>query len=175
MNKQELLETVDIIKNVRKNKELIIDESNDEIFFLKCCLVNPQSYGALIQNRFININNGQKIKSSENKGNCIIDNQYYEIKSSISFNNCFNIVQLRPWQNIDYYLIFVNISEDVSISVLRLNHLQMMEEIENHKQSAHGTMIANQNNQNIEYRMTIDDDLLLQFKNKYAISNTLKI
>lgn len=175
MNKQKLLETIDILKNIRKNKEVIINELNDEIFFLKCCLVNPQSYGALIQNRFIRLNNGLKIKSSENKGDCIIDNHYYEIKSSISFNNCFNIVQIRPWQNIDYYLILANIDKNVSISVLKLNHQQMMNELENHKQTAHGTIIANQNNQNIEYRMTIDNDLLLQFKRKYAISNTLKI
>lgn len=175
MNKDELLLLIQNIMKLKNNKEEIIDEPNDELFLYKCYVLNPQSYGSLIENRFIKRNNGIKIKSTLNQGDCIINNKNYEVKTSLSFNNTYNIVQIRLWQNVDYILIFVNLDKDLTLSICKLTTEQMKEEVEKREQYAHGTKTSNLENKNIEYRFTLSYNESKDFIEKYFISDNINI
>lgn len=175
MQKDELLKIIQNIMELKNNKKDIINEPDDELFFYKCSILNPQSYGTMIQNRFIKRNNGIKIKSSLNKGDCSINNVNYEVKASISSINKYNVVQIRLWQPVDYILIFVNFDKELTVSICKLTHEQMEKEVEKRKQYAHGTKTANLDNKNIEYRFTLPYTESKEFIEKYFISNDLNV
>ena len=69
--------------------------------------INPQSYGARIQNKLIKDFNLSKVSAQKDKGDVTnINGKFGEIKVSYkTISNKFNFVQIRPHQNCDFYLL----------------------------------------------------------------------
>ena len=100
-----------------------------------------------------------KMLASANRGDYhnLDDDTYIELKASFTNKgNNLNIRQIRLWQDVDYYLaIYINHNNIRDSKVYWLTHQQMVEEVEKGGSATHGTSEANQENNNIEYSITI--------------------
>src|ERR1035437_7346137 len=135
------------------------DDAFDD-FITKLLFLTPQSYGARLQS-FLIKRFRLNPPTSKDSGDFVDQfGQPHELKASIitPTNNCLNLVQIRPWQDVDYYCVAI----DTRVSpyqeyVFVLSKSQMLEELRlNGATSAHGTALANKNNANIELRMAIE-------------------
>jgi hypothetical protein len=141
------------------------DDLTEEDFIKSIILLNPQTYGNRIERRIICEMKGKKVKPSLNKGDMEKNGEFYEIKTSILFNknNSLNLVQLRLWQNVDYYLC---IGYDLrNFKYKKYSFLLTKEEMIKETKlckmsSAHGTKKINKKNSNVELRFS------LKFSNK---------
>ena len=144
------------------------------------CL-NPQSYGARIEKYIKDILEFDKVAAKENKGDLVdpIRDEYYEVKISLltKSNPSLNLVQIRLWQNNDFYLCVAYDLRDVSNYkkyIFLLTHDEMEEECKR-ASAAHGTSASNNNNENVELRLSIvcdeDDDTFNTWKEKYLIED----
>lgn len=163
-------------EKLTNNKDWIENSSWEE-FILAMSLKTPQSYGAAIQNRIIKELNGYKIPASQEKGDCVIDSYYHEIKSSIltHTNDTMNLVQIRPWQNIKgYYCFAFDIRKYKKFDIYQffLTHEQMIEEINLIGALSHGTKRTAQNNkhneQSVRIKILQDDIIFKSWKKKYS-------
>jgi hypothetical protein len=160
MRKDKLLNLLKIQKNIR------MDAHNNttwgfELPFNKFLMYmklyfTPQSYGIRIQNRIIKENGWNSIPSTLNRGDSIDkDGKYNEIKISyLTPNDFYNLIQIRLYQNIDYYYLMFVDSEYNPIYVT-LTESQMKELVNKYGTAAHGTKNSILENKNIEYRITI--------------------
>lgn len=149
-------------KFVRKNHEKLHNETWSA-FVKLMTYVPPQSYGIYFQKRLIRELNLKETHSNKDKGD-FVDHfgDHYELKVSFSTDLIpkMNLVQIRPWQNTNYYFItFVLKDDKVYAYCFKLSHKQMLEEIILCKMSsAHGTKKALVNNEKKELRKTINID-----------------
>lgn len=148
-----------IIKEIESNKEWGFD-TPWEFFILGISFLNAQSYGSRIQNRFIKHFNFKKVKSKDNNGDLINNqNQSFEFKASIltQTNTYLNLVQLRPWQDVSYYCFAFDIrNQQFKGYLFELTKQEMIDEMKKIKAtSAHGTQYALKDNLNIEFRMSL--------------------
>jgi len=151
------------------------DESKDEdfgfddewlLFLKKMCLLSPKSYGTKIQNRVIIRNNFNKVSQKDDKGDFEINNEYYELKTSVITvtNKTANISGLRKYQNINgYYILLIDASDynRPQTYIYKLSKKEMNNEMKTMKACPlNGTKQANINNKNIPYRigLLIKDD-----------------
>lgn len=117
LDEQKINEQIKIRKEIRefadKNENFGFDY--DFNFFLKVChcYINPQSYGTRIQNRLILEYCWEKTQTKLDKGDVKLkNNKFGELKASYkSVDGKFNFVQIRPYQNCDFYL-FLAINPD---------------------------------------------------------------
>jgi len=135
-----------------------------EDFILVMQMLTPQSYGSRLEKRLIKQLGFNRIKSDKNMGDCEDSfGDQWEIKSSIIniSNDCLNMVQIRPWQDIKGYIVVVFDTriDPIDIQVYRLDKNQMDKECDLcSANSAHGTKNANKNNKNVELRFSIKID-----------------
>jgi len=131
--------------------------------FLKCiALLNPQSYGSRIANFYsdkLGIPNSKDI----DQGDKSFNGKNFEFKSSIftSSNNQLNLVQIRPWQNVDYIFIGVDVTDLTNIHSQLFYLTKSQYELEQsliRVSSAHGTKKATVNNETIEVAMRLNKD-----------------
>lgn len=154
MNIDEKLREMTVLKiQARKEKR----NHKDPDTFIRDCFVNrtPQSYGCRIEKRYIEKNKMTKIKK-KNHGDAMDGLEANEIKGSISDNGSFNIVQIRPHDIFDYYLVlFFEIASngDVFQHFFKVPKSDMM--TFRGVGRAHGTKESNVKNANVEYRLTV--------------------
>lgn len=167
MTKNELWDLAFKISEINEIKDFSKWSKNCdwEEFILTMRFFNPQSYGFKIQNKIIQHLKGEKVPSKLDKGDMLFHNNYYEIKSSIltNTNNMLNLVQIRPWQEIQGYYCFafdIRNKYDFKIHEFYISHSQMLDEIEMYGSSAHGTKtVTAENHYNeIAIRILCDDD-----------------
>ena len=133
-------------------------------FIKHMSLLNPQSYGSRIERRIIRDSQNTKVNSSLGRGDMVSGgDSYYEIKNSIvtDANNALNIVQVRLWQDIDYYLCIAYDLRDLDnfkSYIFLLTHDEMKEQCRYQANAAHGTNDANVDNTNVEMRFSIPID-----------------
>lgn len=147
------------VKNIRRmNKDDLIKKDWDD-FLLHCALLNPQSYGAIIEKKFRIVNGLPKIPAKENKGDVFNprDGKNYEVKSSyLSSDGGYSLVQIRPWQNVDYYILLVDIKDEKVIKkFFVLTHDEMIKEVELLGGAAHGTKEIITEDVHVEKRITL--------------------
>jgi len=112
------LSLLEAAKQKRKNKNKKYDNNwSLEEFYLFCyAYKNPQSYGPAIERRYVENLCLTKIPASEERGDILENRLYKEVKGSISDNNTFNMVQIRPHHKVDSYVCpWANINEDGSV------------------------------------------------------------
>lgn len=144
-----------------KNKNYGMD--NDLEYFIKnISLLTAQSASVRIENRVSKDFELKKISPSIDLGDFIdYKGNYYEFKASIlnETNDCLNIVQIRLWQEIQYYLLIAFDIRDLNnfrSYMFILTKQQMIEEMKLVKAcAAHGTKKANEFNLNTELRYSL--------------------
>lgn len=101
-----------------------------------------------------------------------VKGEYIELK--VSFSNKgknLNIRQIRPWQDVEsYLLLYIDDFYQKDNVLFRLNKVQMLEEIKNHGSHTHGTHEANKLNRNHEFSITIPIDPKKALYNRWSSS-----
>ncbi len=155
----------DVAKDVRDNierKNKPIDLNNMTLVDY-CSLVSstysPQRYGSLMEKAITDRFCFTKVSSKEDCGDYKCqENKFVELKCSVVnsiTDRKFNVVQIRPWQNVDHYQILVLDNTSQNVMAYKLSKEQMLEEAGKHGSVAHGTKSASDENTNIEYRLSI--------------------
>jgi len=122
-------------------------------------LLTSQSSGGRIQNYIFESLGWTSVPSSEGRGD-VKNNlgQYFEVKTTMitTSNGSMNIVQIRLWQNISGYHVFViDTLKNNALTHFFLSKSEMAEEVNLLGQSAHGTKSANAENNNKEWAVRI--------------------
>jgi hypothetical protein len=169
------------IATISKDRNWGFDLSEKE-FIKGMSLLNPQSYGGRIESYIRRILGYSKILAKENSGDIrSLNNKDVEVKVSLLTitNPSLNMVQLRLFQDLDYYLCVAydlrKISEFNSYIFL-LTHDEMKKECEIYNVgAAHGTKKTNLQNENIELRMSFNcddgDEQFSRWKQKYLFKS----
>lgn len=126
-------------------------------------IISAQQYGIRFENYIIEKCGGERVKQKLGRGDLLYKNKYAEIKVSIlnDSNNVLNLVQLRLYQEIDYYIFMAldNREDKVKVYYYLLSKEDMEREVLICKASnAHGTKEANNENNNKELRLSISID-----------------
>ena len=148
------------IQKIRGIREGLVDlcirgEISRREFFRVSSLLTPQSRSPMWQNFYITEIGATKNSRNDNNGDFNYKGVNYEYKASCNDDDLVNIVQIRLWQGCDYIIQFIRV--DKSVTTFRLSHEQMEAEMDALKAvPAHGTVLANKKNENLEYRMTFE-------------------
>lgn len=132
------------------------------IDFAKAMLcLNPQSYGSRVDKRLSEILGLLPTNDQDRGDRKSINGKYLEWKGSFftSSNTALNLVQIRPWQNIDYiyYAFDMRSLNDIKMQLFYLTKNQMDSELVK-ASSAHGTKESNKDNKNKELALRIEAD-----------------
>ena len=134
---------------------------NEKEFIKKVSLLSPQSYGLKIE-KYINKElNSNLVMAAKNRGDLNLKGRYIEVKSSIitKRNPFLNMVQIRLYQDLDYYLCCAFDVRDIynyKSHYFLLTHDQMENEMKIVSSSnAHGTKDSIKNHENIELRYSL--------------------
>lgn len=173
--KQVKKDILDISEDIRADK-LWGFEKDWETFTQGVSLLPPQVYGFRIQNRFKK-ELGMKDSSSLDKGDFSDNEKDFEFKCSLLSHesSLVNFVQIRPWQKVDYFFLILDIRNDKFTKYgFALTHANMLEELSIiSAHAAHGTALANAENKNIEYRISMvcgtTDENFVRWYDKYRI------
>lgn len=145
------------LSNLPQDKNLRDVIPNTDDFFLLTYFMNAQRKAKEIELKFLDLLGGVAVPASKGRGDGLVSGKYYELKTSTTNkDNKLNIRQIRPWQNVDYYLCSYIDELCVSKSkIYRLTKDEMHYEIDKIGGFTHGTNQANKNNKNIEYSITL--------------------
>lgn len=122
--------------------------------FRASAVLNAQARGVVAEKVVRAVMGGDRVCSSEDRGDMLLNGRHCEIKSGFSSGK-MNIRQVRPWQDADYVVIHVNVEDREACRAWRLTHDQMMAEVKKHGSVSHGTAGAVALNANKEYSLTI--------------------
>jgi hypothetical protein len=178
---EDIRNALDIIQEVREvaSNDMEYGFKDDfDTFISKMLCLNPQSYGSRIQKYLISRFGLTGVSASKDLGDFTDQfGEYWELKVSLvtPTNLCLNLVQIRPWQEIQgYYCIAI----DTRISPFTehtfcLTKSQMEEEcILMNATAAHGTKTVTAKNNKTELRLSIkiddNDKSFLRWCKKYG-------
>lgn len=126
----------------------------DIITISGCGLFSPQKRTSFLEAKMKDMFSWTKVKPTEDRGDYIdCNDKYFELKcSSTNDNNTINILQIRPWQKVDYYrVVYFDLYEPKNSKAYILTKEQMFTEVKKIGSPTHGTKTANALNENIEY------------------------
>lgn len=119
--------------------------------------VSPQKSSPFVEKKII-LENELERQGNLNKGDaCLTNNQkeFYEIKHSfVKRGESLNLVQIRPWQNVNYILYIFDL-DDSKLYKFHLTNKQIKDELRLLGTSAHGTQKSNDKNKNVEKAIRI--------------------
>jgi len=169
--------------NLMETRALIASNSNwgtdvsEKEYIKGMSLLNPQSYGARIEKRIMTDLGAEKIKASDGEGDIRLNGKNVEVKISLltPVNQSLNMVQIRLFHNVDFYLCIGYDIRDITNYekyVFLLTHDQMEKECER-ACAAHGTKSVNEINKNVELRLQVDcvegNETFERWKDQYRI------
>jgi hypothetical protein len=115
-------------------------------------MMNPQQYGAKLQNRLADHYGWTVISNKIGRGDIIDRGRYYEMKVSLitASNMTANFLHIRPHQDLSGYHCFV-IDPDYFVHHFWLTKSQMRVEVEKYGTVTHGTRAAVAENKTKEW------------------------
>lgn len=177
-NLEHTLMRMERAKNVifeNKNKNLKDIPFCDIITMSGAGVFTPQKRTSFLEDKMISLFSWRKVKAKENKGDYIDSNgKFFELKcSATNESQTINILQIRPWQNVDYYrIIFFDLDDSTKSKSYVLTKEEMLNEVSQIGCAIHGTKESNKDNQNIEYAIHLP--LLNEWDEKYIDNDFLK-
>jgi hypothetical protein len=146
---------------------------------------SSQSYGPRLEGWIKNYLSeiSDSVSSKTDSGDIKLKNskKFLEIKvSSLDAKGNFNIVQVRPHQKLYYYIIVIIkpklFVDKYDYEIFLIPKKELEDFIIENGGLAHGTKISTENNQNLEYRMTIKYEKYYDFFKNFNIDSfeTLK-
>ena len=145
---------------LKRNKDKSVNyDLKFQDFICQCYVnLNPNSYGTHIQDYISRYAHGYHISASEEKGDFVVGDYYFEVKASYlsQKNSSYNITHLRTWQQFNYYLCcFIDCDDNfkpyfylIDKNIVAKMTLSFM----------NGTPKSNVNNMNVEMRATVKID-----------------
>jgi hypothetical protein len=167
-------------------------------FLARCfCEMSSQKYSAVIENKIREECGLKKIPNYEDKGDFISTREYQNrnyypfleflttgvtVELKVSFKSkgndgkpYWNLVQLRPYENFDYYLfLFIDPENGCDWEWFLLKK----DDVSNQNftiSGAHGTKQSNANNLNVEYRMSVSNQCGVRKEETQTKLNYLKL
>ena len=130
--------------------------SRDDFLFL-CSFASAQQKSREIELWIVDLLHAKPVPASLDRGDCHVDGEYIEIKvSTTNASGYLNIRQIRPWQELDWYICaYIEERRPQRSVAFRLTRDQMKAEITVIGSVMHGTHAAVRANVNKEYGMTI--------------------
>lgn len=122
--------------------------------FCATAVQTAQSRGVVAERVVCKLMRGDLVPSGDDRGDFICDDVHYEVKSSFTPGK-MNVRQVRPWQDVAYIIVHVNVEDKDDCQCYRLTHAQMAEEVALCGSVSHGTKAAVEGNMNREYSLTI--------------------
>lgn len=137
---------------------------------------NPQSYGAMLEKRYIHELGLKKIDSKEGRGDFmnLKTGKYTEFKVSVAkplTNRAVNFVQIRPHHEIDDYNLVIVDKNTGKSELFVMTKANMTKELEAHGGLAHGRIADAAHDKNefaIRFSATETDVVYKQWKTDYA-------
>lgn len=147
----------------KQNNDILeknIFEVEDAYFFYNAISSQTAQSKAPLSEKFIaNKMNWTIISPSQDRGDFYSEKEFGYIELKNSFTNKeekLNIRQIRLWQEVDYYLCIYIDENNLNDSLFYfLTKKEMTEEVELIGGFTHGTVKANEKNENKEYSITI--------------------
>jgi len=147
-------------KALGKNPTFGFNYKWEKFLMIMSAYFNPQSYGARIEARLIKELELEKVPAKADRGDGKFKNLYIEIKISfIDINGHFNLLQIRPHQKLNAYLI-VLVPKNLDPIVLIIPSEDMHRIVARHGTTCHGCKNSTKVNKNIEWRITITNKIL---------------
>lgn len=155
---KEIDEAIKILDTVREEAQEDNEYGFDDdwkTFMKKMRVLTPQASGIRMQNYIFRKLGWTKLPSTLNKGD--VKNslgQCFEVKVTTitTSNKSANIVQIRLWQNVSGYHVFViDSTKDYGLTHFQLSKSEMKKEVESCASRAHGTKEAVKMNENVEW------------------------
>lgn len=157
----EVIRVLDVIREEAQRDKNYGFNDDWKTFMKKMRILTTQSSGSRMQDYIFKKLGWTRIPSKLDKGD--VKNslgQHFEVKVTTitTSNTTANLVQVRLWQNVSAYHIFViDSTKDYKLIHFQLSKSEMKEEVKLYGSSqAHGTKHATKNNQNIEYAIHFD-------------------
>ena len=85
--------------------------------------------------------------------------EWVEFKVSFESQGKWFLLQIRPYQDIDRYDILL-IDADMKPTIYKLSKEKMKELVDKFGDVCHGTKMSNQDNTNLEYRITLTREII---------------
>lgn len=172
-NLKEVKKQYDDVRSYVESLQDDLYEKNEKEFMTLVNFLPSQSYGNKIEKYLKKKLNLYDVRNMD-KGDAVDDNNnYHEIKCSLlDKTNKINIVQIRLWQDVDYYLIGVFIPSEENYYILKLTKDEMEKECDKlNANIAHGNTISTKDNKNVELRLTIqyNSDTFKRWLEQYKI------
>lgn len=131
-------------------------------FLLMTLFLNPQRYGLRVQYRIAHTMKYTSLSSSLDCGD-FLNREGEEVEIKCSFlsetNNTIAVKQIRPWQKLKYYYVFVVFFHDLrnlQYKCFKLSKKEMEEEmILCNAKPVHSTKERNEGNLNVEYGLSV--------------------
>lgn len=152
---EDSIKIMDIVRQEAQNDSEYGFNENWEDFMKRMRILTTQSSGGRMQDYIFKKLGWEKIPSKLNKGD--VKNslgQYFEVKVTTitTSNTTANIVQIRPYQNVSAYHIFViDSTNKYTLTHFQLSKNEMKEEVRLIGSQAHGTKESVAKNPNVEY------------------------
>ena len=146
-------------------------------FIYSMSILTPQMYGARLESYIIEKFKLNRVSAKDGLGDfqdTLCKKSELKISIITVTNNCLNMVQIRPWQDINGYLMIAIDTRSIPVKLyaFNLSKQQLLDELGIlNASSAHGTKKANVSNGNIELRMSLkidnNDANFLRWMSKY--------
>ena len=157
----------ELILSIQKLKKHIMSHNrwgynlNEKEFIKGMSLLTPQSYGGRIEKKIKEDLGFDKVLAKLNKGDLVYKNVFFESKVSIinDTNPYLNLVQIRLFHDIDYYLCIAYDIRDLcnfQKYMYLLSHNDMTDQCKKYASAAHGTKSVNKENSNVEMRFSLE-------------------
>ena len=140
------------------DNEDVINITSNRLFYQIISGYSVQKKAPISDKHLITFFSFIPVPANQNHGDAKDDKgKFYEFKTSFTNKgNNLNIRQVRLWQKVDYYYCFFINEQEIEQSLFfKLSHEEMSKEVFICGSATHGTKQANEDNQNIEYSITI--------------------
>ncbi|MDR3227083.1 MAG: hypothetical protein LBT56_05370, partial [Prevotellaceae bacterium] len=148
------------------------DIENGKDFFTAIAFLNAQSKSSKIE-QFIRKKLEHNTVKTKDRGDGEKDRKFYEYKiSTTNKDKQINALQIRLWQEVDYYLLgYIDEQQFENSRLYLLPHDEMKKQCKLFNSATHGTEKANESNKTVEMSLRVkmknDDALLLDFEKKF--------
>lgn len=145
-----------ILDTALADKRLGFDDS-ERLFFKKMHCLNPQSYGARIQNWIKEKVGLKSVRADKERGDAKNDlHAYFEFKASYKTpDGSYNFIQIRPYHNVHgYCFVAIDPDDNYSVQYFYLTDTQAKYETYNAHNSAHGN-VSDTRNKTKEYKIPL--------------------
>ena len=161
--------------NIRKLQLKAYSETTDKEelstfdYIKRIAVATDTSKGNFVEKILVSVMDWISVSSKENRGDAKDENYYYEIKTSYTNKTrTLNFLQIRPYQDVDYYIgIYVDLEDYKGSRVYKIPSKDIYELSKNNVM--HGTKTTVDKNKHVEYRFSLNmkSDLKETFDKKY--------